>query len=110
MWSSIAIFKRYGCASSAAEIRGKSSTEPPISARGGRAACQRRATSRRSKAFPSRSSSSWSGPTSGTADLLLELLDPPEPRVDPAGLHELVVTARLDDAPLGEHDDAGGRL
>src|SRR5205823_12230320 len=110
MCSSMAILRRYGWASSAAAISGKRSVEPAMSARWGRAACQSRATSPRSKALPNFSSGSRSRERSGTRDLLLQLLDAPEPRIEPARVEELRVAPRLHHAPLGEHDHAIGDL
>src|SRR5260370_1151916 len=83
---------------------------PPMGGRGAGAARKRRATSRRSKALPSRSSNSRSRPGSGTRDLLLELLDPPEPCVEPARAEELRVAAGLHHASRVEDDDPVGRL
>src|SRR5207249_1739732 len=74
----------------------------------GRAACQRRTASRRSKAVPRRSSNSW--PTSGTRDLLPEPLHPPEARVEPARGDEVLVPPLLHNPPGVQHDDPIGEL
>src|SRR5262245_42469504 len=106
----MAIFRRYGWASSAAEITGKSTKALEASRRCARAAAQSRAASRRSKARPSRSSNSGSGGRSGTRDLLLELLDAPEPCVDAARPEQLVVPPGLHDPAFDQDDDAVGEL
>src|SRR5439155_122511 len=89
-------------------ISGKSPSAPPISDRWSRAASHKRTTSLRSNARPRRSSNSW--PTSGTRDLLLELLDPPEARVEPACADEVLVPSLLHDTSGVQHHDTVGEL
>src|SRR5262252_9802823 len=108
MWSSMAIFRSHGWASSTTATTGNSSSEPVMSPRCGRAASRSRAARRRSNARPSCSSASGSQAESGTRDLLFELLDAPETRVDAAPAQELVMASALDDAPGLEDDDAAG--
>src|SRR5262245_46872234 len=81
-------------------MTGKSSNEPYTSRWWARADAHSLATRRRSNARPRTSSSSRTG------DLLLELLQTPESRVDAARAHELLVRPLLDDTALDEDDDA----
>src|SRR5437773_534112 len=67
-----------------------------------------RPTGFRSKARPSRSSNSTAA--SGTRDLLLELLDPPEPGVEAARADEVRVPPLLHDTSRVQHHDAVGEL
>src|SRR5687767_9502032 len=97
---------RYGCASSAAAMTGKSAIVASSSGRWGRAAAHRRRASRRSKARPRRSSASSKAAASGTRDLGFELLDPPQPRVPAAPSKKLLVRSLLDHASVLEDDDA----
>src|SRR3989338_3143436 len=110
MCSSIATLRSHGCASSASAISGNSRSEPPISRRCGRPACHKRAASLRSNAAPSRSAVSVSWRASGTRDLLLELLDAPQARVEAARPHEVVVAALLHHPPGVGDRAAGARL
>src|SRR4030095_2236639 len=105
MWSSMAILSSPGGASPATAITGNRSIEPAMSTRCGRAASARRAARRRSNARPRRSAAAAPEPDSARRDPLLELLDPPEARVEPAASHELLVTAGVDDPSSVQHDD-----
>src|SRR6185369_2745747 len=102
-------FRSHGWASSTTATSGKRSSDPPISPRCGRAASRSRTASRRSNARPSCSSASGSYAESGTRDLLFQLLDAPEARVDAGPAQELFVATALDHAAGLEDDDAAGR-
>src|SRR5512132_1624834 len=113
MYRSMAILVSHGCSSSSAATAGNSSMESSTRRRCGRVTSQSRRMSLGSYALPS---ASWSG--SGilrsvirwlrgffAGQLLLDLLDAPEPRIEPVRGEKGGVGALLHDASLIEHDD-----
>src|SRR5574341_665190 len=132
MYRSMAILVSHGCRSSSAAAAGKRSIESSTTRRCGRVTPQSRRMSRGSYAFPRSSGSSSCGgldmapallpsrararafALAASADdclrsligqLLLDLLDAPEPRVEPARGEESGVSPLLDHAPAVEHHD-----
>ncbi len=106
----MAILSRYGCASSTAAMSGNSAIDDHTSRWCGRAVAHSRAASLRSKARPSTSSYSASTTASGTRDLLLEPLHPPQAGVEPALRQERGVGPPLHHPAAVEHHDAIGTL